>query len=121
MEYSPERDLEHQSESPAEPNAVNGNSDLDQEKTQNTKPEQSQTDTEQGNADTGSVKSDELDEGTKRAGDIVDIPIVHEPVQVNMEIMDPYAELDMLMQTKMASIKNASQFCELLDIGCEGW
>lgn len=36
------------------------------------------------------------------------------------EIIDPLTELEFQRERTLAGIKNTDQFCELLDVGCEG-
>ena len=47
------------------------------------------------------------------------MPIVNPHVEIDDEI-DPYEEMDMMFQKRLSNLHNASQFCEMLDIGCEG-
>ena len=72
---------------------------------------------EQIQADIADV--DIMDMETKRVDDSMVKPIVNTDVVIDDEI-DPYEELDMMFQMKLAGLHNASEFCQMLDISCEG-
>ena len=55
----------------------------------------------------------------KRVDDSKSVQMVNPLVEIDDSI-DPYEEMDMMFQMKLASLHNASDFCQLLDIGCEG-
>ena len=81
--------------------------------------DQMQADIVNTDIETNIADVDIMDMETKRVGDSMTNPIVNTKVEIDDGI-DPYEELDMMFQMKLAGLHNASEFCQMLDIDCEG-